>query len=69
MIEYIDADEFEELKKQFESSVTELSNFMDNNVKRESLTALAKVDLGKLKRLANRVKADAEYLSKIKKIR
>lgn len=34
MIEYIDADEFEELKKQLESSVNELFSFMDNNVKR-----------------------------------
>lgn len=69
MIEYIDADEFEELKKQLESSVNELFSFMDNNVKREPLSALAKVDLNRLKRLANTVKTNADYLYKIKRIR
>lgn len=69
MIEYIDADEFEELKKQLENSVNELFTFMDDNIKREPLSALAKADLNKLKRLANTVKTNADYLYKLKKIR
>ena len=42
---------------------------MDDNIKREPLSALAKADLNKLKRLANTVKTNADYLYKLKKIR
>lgn len=69
MIEYIDADEFEKLKEQFENSVSQLSYFMDENIKREPLTALAKVDLMQFKKLVDKVRIEVDYLKKIKKIR
>lgn len=67
MVVRIDGDYLDEVRSSLENSVDDLIHFLEHNVK-GNLDHCVEVDLDKLKLLSNKVKFNADCISKIKKL-